>query len=60
MKCERCGKETNCYTMSMMNTQMICMDCKREERNDPMYEAACEAERNAVRSGNYNYKGLFG
>lgn len=59
MKCERCGKETNSYTMSMMNTQMICMDCKREERNDPMYEMAREAEYNAVRSGNYNYRGLF-
>lgn len=60
MKCERCGKETYSYTMSMMNTQMICMDCKREEQNDPMYEKAREAEMNAIRSGNYNYRGLFG
>ena len=60
MKCERCGKETYSLSMSFMNTEMICRDCKAEERNDPMYEAAREAEMNAVRSGNYNYKGLFG
>jgi hypothetical protein len=25
-----------------------------------MYEMACEAERNEVMRGNYNYRGLFG
>ena len=60
MKCERCGKETSSLIMSMMNTDMICRDCKAEERNHPMYEAAREAELNEVQKGNYNYKGLFG
>ena len=31
------------------------MDCKEEEKKDPEYEAACEAEREAVKRGDYNF-----
>ena len=57
--CDRCGKPTNGVTiMSMFNTDIICMDCKREERNDPRYKQALEAERDACAHGNYNFKGI--
>ena len=58
MKCQRCGKETLVHTMSMFNTEEICMECKEKERKHPMYEAAREADRQAVLSGNYNFKGI--
>ena len=59
MKCQRCGKETDTHTMSMLNMDEICMECKEEERKHPMYKAALEAERAEVLKGNLNYKGLL-
>lgn len=58
MRCERCGKETNVTTMSMFNTQTICMECKDAERKRPDYKDALEADRAAVRAGNWNFKGI--
>lgn len=29
MRWDRCGCETNTYTMSMFNTEIICMKCKK-------------------------------
>ena len=58
MKCDRCGKETNIHTMSMFNTDNICMECKEKERNDPRYKKAVEAERAACMRGDYNFPGI--
>ena len=57
-KCHRCGKETRCHTMSMFNEDLICMDCKSAERREPKFEEARTAENDAIRSGNYNFKGI--
>lgn len=58
MKCQRCGKETSTTICSMFNTEEICMACKEKERKHPMYEAAREADRQAVLNGNYNFEGI--
>ena len=58
MRCQRCGKVTNVTTMSWFNTQSICMDCSSKEADDPRCKEAKRAEVNAVRSGNYNFKGI--
>lgn len=58
MKCQRCSTETDTTTMSMFNTDIICMGCKAIERNDPAYKAAAEAERREVLAGNYNFPGV--
>ena len=61
--CDRCGKSTRngrsygATTMSVFNEDVICMDCKKEEENDPEYGAAVEAEREAIMRGDRNYKG---
>lgn len=60
MKCERCGKETNVSTMSMLNTETICMECKEKERKHPLYDEAVRADIAEIKKGNYNYKGLLG
>ncbi len=58
--CDRCGESTNnVTTMSMFNEDVICMNCKDEEKNDPEYQAASEAEREEIKKGNYNYRGAI-
>jgi len=60
MKCDRCGKETNITIMSWLNTQIICMECSKNEKSHPRYKEAKEREHQEVLRGNYNYKGILG
>lgn len=58
--CDRCKGPTNRETtQSMFNEDVICMNCKDEERKDPEYEAASLAEIEAVRAGDRNFKGAI-
>ena len=57
-KCERCDTETNTTTMSMFNTQTICIPCREIERAHPKYEEACTKELEEVKKGNYNFEGI--
>ena len=58
--CDRCGESTNgVTTMSMFNEDVICSQCKQDEKNDPEYGAAVEAEHEEIRKGNTNYKGAI-
>ena len=58
--CDRCGQPTGGITiMSIFNEDVICMSCKKDEKNDPDYEAASQAEMQAVRNGNNNFKGIY-
>lgn len=56
--CQRCDTKTNTHIMSMFNTELICMGCKREETERPDYESARDAEMAEVRKGNYNFPGV--
>ena len=58
MKCDRCGKETTTHTVSMFNTDDICVECKAKERAHPMYETARQADYEAIKKGIYNFKGI--
>jgi hypothetical protein len=42
----------------MFNTDTICHNCLEIERQHPMYEKARETELEAVRTGDYNFKGI--
>jgi len=44
--------------MSMFNTQVICMPCKEEEKENPRYMEAVEADRKAIVKGDYNFRGI--
>jgi len=57
-KCQSCRKETTATIMSMFDTRMICLDCEQKEREDPRYEKARKAESDAVRRGDYNFRGI--
>ena len=56
--CKRCGAKLGASTMSMFNTQMICMDCSERERKHPKYREANEADINAIKAGNFNFPGI--
>ncbi len=57
-RCQRCAKETSGHIMSMLNTQLICFDCKDAETKREDYAKARDAEHEAVKAGNYNFKGV--
>ena len=58
-KCDRCHQDFNgCRTMSMFNTQVICMTCKEKEQQRADYRKAVEADHAEIRKGNYNYQGI--
>jgi len=60
-KCDRCGGSLEKgRTMSMFNTECICMKCKEKERKDPRYKEALEADMEQIKLGNYNYPGIDG
>jgi len=42
----------------MYNEQLICMDCKDIEEKRHDYKAANDADINAIRQGNFNFKGI--
>ena len=57
--CDRCGGDlSGGRTMSMFNTDCICMKCKEKEQKLPEYKAATDAERQAVIGGERNFKGV--
>ena len=57
--CDRCGGSlSGGRTMSMFNTDCICMACKQQERQDPRYKEAQDADIAQIQAGNYNYEGI--
>ena len=57
--CDRCGKSLDDgRIMSMFNTDVLCMDCKKKEAERNDYREAVDAVRAAEMSGNRNFKGI--
>ncbi len=58
--CDRCNKSINevGFTMSMFNTDWICLDCADKEANHPQYEEARRAENEALKNRNFNFRGI--
>lgn len=57
--CDRCGHTLKGgRTMSMFDTDCICMKCAEKERHRADYKDAVEADRRAIKNGNYNFKGI--
>jgi len=44
--------------MSRFNTECICLKCADKEKGHPDYCKAVEAEIEAIRNGNFNFKGI--
>ncbi len=59
--CDRCGGSLEQgRIMSMFNTDCICLACKEKEMARSDYAKAVKAEREELKKGNYNYKGIKG
>jgi hypothetical protein len=58
MNCARRATETKVYTMSMFNTEEICMDCKAAEEMRPDYKDAVQTDEQAIRRGDFNFPGM--
>jgi len=57
--CDRCGGDlSGGRTMSMFNEECICSKCKEVERNETRYREAVKADNEAIKNGNYNFKGI--
>ena len=57
--CDRCNlPNDNKTTMSMFNTDVICMTCKEEEKNHPEYKNASDAELSAWKERVINFEGI--
>lgn len=59
--CDRCGNDLKCgRTMSMFSPECICLECSDKEKLDKDYKKALEADREEIKKGNYNFKGIRG
>ena len=59
--CDRCGKDLKGgRIMSMFNTDCICLECCDKEKKDKDYKKALDADREEIKKGNYNFKGIRG
>ena len=57
--CDRCGKSLKeGRIMSMFNTDCICLDCLKEEKEHKDYFKAVEANHAEIKNGNYNFGGI--
>ena len=56
--CDRCKKPTSTFKMSIFNTEMICMECLKEEEAHPLYHHAKAIELGECRKGNLNFEGI--
>ena len=59
--CDRCGGSlSGGRIMSMLNTECLCLVCKEKETTQEGYGEAVEAERQAIKRGDFNFKGIRG
>jgi hypothetical protein len=59
--CDRCGGDlTKDRTMSAFSQEVICMDCKDKEKQDPGYKRAVDADIEQIKQGYYNFSGIRG
>ncbi len=57
--CDRCGGTLkNGRIMSMFNEDCICIKCSNEERKQPDFKKAVEADIEQIKQGNYSFNGI--
>ena len=57
-RCQECYEESSAHIMSMYSTRLICLDCKDRETKRSDYRKAVDADDDAIKSGNFNFKGI--
>jgi hypothetical protein len=57
--CSRCSKHATIHLTSIMNGDEICLSCKAEERQHPLYTDAQLEEELALQQDDTGFQGLF-
>jgi len=57
-KCQRCREDASYTTMSIFNTDMICIECEKIERAHPDFPEARRIELEELAKKNYNFPGV--
>jgi hypothetical protein len=58
MICERCGDASSAYICSHFNVEMLCTQCKDDEKGCPNWQKAYDTEFTALKNHNYNFAGI--
>ena len=57
--CDRCKKPLNgSRIQSMYSSAVLCMECHDKETKRSDYQEAVQADRAAIRNGDYNFPGI--
>lgn len=58
--CKRCGADLTVlgHTTSWFDGATVCIQCSADESHCPNYQKARDAECDAVRAGDFNFKGI--
>lgn len=59
MECQRCHQKTGSWSTSYYESKDICPNCKQEESTSPHFAVARQVENEHVRTGNFNYPGVW-
>jgi hypothetical protein len=59
--CDKCGGSLKTgRIMSMFSEEVLCMECKEQEKNDKDYKEAVQTDIDEIKKGNYNFMGIRG
>ena len=57
-RCDRCHAKLTARIMSMYNDDVICMECQEKEAQCSDYQDAVQADRDAIKRGDYSFPGI--
>ena len=57
-RCDRCHVRLTARIMSMYNDDVLCPECQEKEAQRSDYQDAVQADRDAIKRGDYNFPGI--
>ena len=57
-RCDRCHAKLTARIMSMYNDDVICLECQEKEAQRSDYQEAVQADRDAIKRGDFNFPGI--
>ena len=57
-RCDRCHAKLTARIMSMYNDDVLCPECQEKETQRSDYLEALQADRDAIKRGDFNFPGI--
>lgn len=57
-RCDRCHAKLTARIMSMYNDDVLCPECQGKEAQRSDYLEALQADRDAIKRGDFNFPGI--